>query len=248
MTRLLVVASDNLTRLSLTAQLEHGGEFTTTHAATVADAVAEGRIDGSAYAALLIVGSRPPENPSGTISQLRAIWPHAPIIVLAQTADEWDIVRTLDAGASDFLVAPYRLIELKARLRAQIRAHSNSTNVVITIGPYRFEPATRMLVEVRTGATLRLTHKETEVLKYLHRAAGEPVARQTLLKDVWGYRHGADSYTVESHIYRLRRKIEADPSRPRFLVNEDGGYMLIPLPPRPWAPPPRSEQRLSLAG
>jgi len=248
MTRLLIVANDNLTWLSLSAQLEHGGEFTTTHAASVGDAVTIGRVEMAQFDALLLVGSKPLENPAAVLSQLRAVWSQAPIVVLAQNAGEWDIVRTLDAGASDYVVAPYRLIELKARLRAQIRTHANSANVVITIGPYRFEPASRLLIELRSGATVRLTHKETEVLKYLHRAAGEPVARQTLLKDVWGYRHGADSYTVESHIYRLRRKIESDPSRPRFLVNEDGGYMLIPLPPRPWAPPSNATQALSLAG
>jgi len=113
---------------------------------------------------------------------------------------------------------------------------------VLIFGPYRFQPATRVLQEA-SGSTIRLTQKETEVLKYLYRAAGRPIARQTLLRDVWGYKHGADSYTVESHIYRLRRKIETDPTRPRFLVNEDGGYALVSMPARPWAP-----AGLSLAG
>jgi len=150
------------------------------------------------------------------------------------------VISGLEAGASDFIIAPYRLTELQARLRAQIRAHANSADVVLVFGPYRFQPAIRVLQET-SGNTIRLTQKETEVLKYLYRAAGRPIARQTLLRDVWGYNHSANSYTVESHIYRLRRKIETDPTRPRFLINKEGGYVLS-MPGRSWAP-----RQLSLA-
>ena len=162
-------------------------------------------------------------------------------------SDPTDRVNGLDAGASDVIVSPYRTGELRARLRAQIRAHANSAALVFQIGPYRFQPATRTLQNVTTGVTTRLTHKETEVLKYLNRSEGVPVARQTLLREVWGYKDGADSYTVESHVYRLRRKLEADPSRPRFLLNEEGGYRLIAEPPRPW-PPARPGNGMQLAG
>ena len=89
-----------------------------------------------------------------------------------------------------------------------------------------------LLSEPQTIAALnrriRLTEKETAVLKFLYRCAGKPVGRQTLLREVWGYASGASTHTVETHIYRLRRKIEPDPTSARILVNEDGGYQLMP--------------------
>jgi DNA-binding response OmpR family regulator len=201
----------------------------------VTEAIERTRSDQTRFDAVLLIAGHADERPAKLCARLTHVVQGAPIIILSHQASECDVVDGLEAGASDFVVAPYRPIELQARLRAQIRAHANSANVVLAIGPYRFHPAGRVLQDSHRG-TIRLTQKETEVLKYLYRAGGRPVARQTLLREVWGYKHGADSYTVESHIYRLRRKIEADPTRPRFLLNEDGGYALIAMPARPWAP------------
>ncbi len=242
MNRLLIVANDNAASEMIGAQLEHLGGFRTAVVSSVPEAVERTRSDRTQFDAVLLITGHSDETPAMLCARLRQALLSVPIIILAHQAGESDVVDGLEAGASDFVVAPYRPVELQARLRAQIRAHANSADVVMALGPYRFLPASRVLE--RTGhGTIRLTQKETEVLKYLYRAACQPVARQTLLREVWGYRHGADSYTVESHIYRLRRKIEADPTRPRFLVNEDGGYALIPMPARPWAP-----VGLSLAG
>jgi DNA-binding response OmpR family regulator len=209
--------------------------------------VARGTLEAHQYSAVLVADATAPDNPESACVRLRQIWPHSPIIFLVRTASEHTLVRVLNAGACDFLVAPWRGGELRARLRAHIRAHANSAGQTFQIGPYRFTPQKRILQHVTTKAITRLTHKETEMLKFLHRAEGHPVARQTLLRDLWGYRDGADSYTVESHIYRLRRKLEADPSRPRFLLNEAGGYLLVTAPPRPW-PPARSQRAMQLAG
>jgi DNA-binding response OmpR family regulator len=246
MTRLLIVANDIATARQVGPALEAGGRFRATQAESVAEAITRGSLETSQYAAVVVVTARPMDNPDLLISRLRQIWTHCPIVIFAEQADEEDIVRALDAGASDFILAPFRPGELQARLRAQIRAHANSATVVFQIGPYRCQPVNRILQHITTGATVRLTHKEMEVLRYLHRNEGQPVARQTLLREVWGYKDGADSYTVESHIYRLRRKIEADPSRPRFLLNEERGYLLVTAPPRPW--PPVRSLALQLAG
>ena len=124
---------------------------------------------------------------------------------------------------------------------------ANSAQQVFQIGPHRFDPSARSLHRVETGEAVRLTHKETEVLKYLLRADGSTVARLTLLREVWGYKDGADSYTVESHIYRLRRKLEADPARPCFILSEGGGYRLVLSPLRKW-PPMRVVDPVPLAG
>jgi DNA-binding response OmpR family regulator len=235
MNRLLIVANDSAAPEIIGAQLEQIGGFRATIVHTVREAIDRTRSDQARFDAVLLITGHSNDDPTAMCSRLSQAMLGAPIIILSHQAGESDVVEALEAGASDFVVAPYRPVELQARMRAQIRAHANSAHVVLAIGPYRFHPAGRVLEDSHRG-TIRLTQKETEVLKYLYRAGGRPVARQTLLREVWGYKHGADSYTVESHIYRLRRKIEADPTRPRFLLNEDGGYALIAMPARPWAP------------
>jgi DNA-binding response OmpR family regulator len=247
MNRLLIVANDNTASLRIGMELEQGGLFHATMSSSVAEAAARGTNGAGQYDAVLIVTSAASTGLAGICGRVRQFWSHCPIIVLTPDADEATIVNTLDAGASDVIQSPHRVGELRARVQAHIRAHANSTGVSFQIGPYLFHPATRILQHVTTGAGLRLTHKETEVLKYLNRSNGQAIGRQTLLRDVWGYKKGADSYTVESHIYRLRRKIEADPARPRFLVNADGGYALVAVPPRPW-PQTRAQSGLQLAG
>ena len=135
-------------------------------------------------------------------------------------------MRGLDAGANDYIVKPFRLAELIARLRAQMRVFETSEDAVLVIGPYHFRPGSRSLTEPTTNRRVRLTEKEAAVLKHLYRAGSTPVPRQTLLREVWGYANGASTHTVETHIYRLRRKIEPDEGVARILVNEDGGYRL----------------------
>jgi len=164
-----------------------------------------------------------------------------PILLVAENASEAQVVRGLDLGANDVIVAPLRPAEALARLRAQIRAYETSEDAILAIGPFQFRPARRQLQHSVTGARIRLTEKEAAVLKFLYRAEG-PVPRTTLLHEVWGYNAGATTHTVETHIYRLRRKIEPDSNRIGLLVNEDGGYRLCLEQSRPraktWQPVP----------
>jgi DNA-binding response OmpR family regulator len=139
---------------------------------------------------------------------------------------ERDVVRGLDAGANDYVAKPFRPGELLARLRAQLRVFDNSEDAVFTIGPYVFRPAAKLLLEPARNRKVRLTGKEVGILKFLYRAAGKSVRRQVLLDEVWGYSSGAATHTLETHIYRLRQKIEADPSHTRLLLTEGGGYRL----------------------
>jgi DNA-binding response OmpR family regulator len=96
---------------------------------------------------------------------------------------------------------------------------------VLRIGPYDFHPAGRLLVDPK-GLKLRLTDKETSILKYLHKAGDKSVSREILLAEVWGYNEGVTTHTLETHIYRLRQKIEREPGSTRLLVTEAGGYRL----------------------
>ena len=149
-----------------------------------------------------------------------------PVIMLTGADAEQDVVRGLDAGANDYIAKPFRLNELLARVRAQLRVFDNSEDAVFAIGPYVFRPAARLLHEPARNRKVRLTGKECGILKFLHRAGGRPVPRQVLLNEVWGYSSGVTTHTLETHIYRLRQKIEADPSRTRLLLTESGGYRL----------------------
>ena len=97
----------------------------------------------------------------------------------------------------------------------------------LTINRYSFRPGAKVLADP-AGQRIRLTEKETAILKYLFRAGDRPTARETLLNEVWGYNAGVTTHTLETHIYRLRQKIEADPSRAVILITEAGGYRLVP--------------------
>ena len=152
----------------------------------------------------------------------------SPIIMLTGADTDADTILGLDAGANDYVTKPFRLGVLLARLRAHIRQHERSDDAVFVIGPYSFQPANKLLVDTATQKKVRLTDKETAILKYLYRAGERVVARDVLLDEVWGYNANVTTHTLETHVYRLRQKIEIDPSNARILVTETGGYRLVP--------------------
>ena len=151
----------------------------------------------------------------------------SPIIMLTGLDTDADQILGLNAGASDYVTKPFRLNVLLARLRVQLRQHEQSDDAVFMIGSFTFRPAHKLLVNV-DGQKVRLTDMETAILKYLYRADNKAVNRDTLLGEIWGYNEGVSTHTLETHIYRLRQKIEADPSNVAILVKEPGGYRLIP--------------------
>jgi DNA-binding winged helix-turn-helix (wHTH) protein len=125
-----------------------------------------------------------------------------------------DIILGFESGADDYVTKPLKLSVLLARIRAQFRQHELSEDAVFTIGPYNFEPAAKRLLD-DDGREIRLTDKETSLLKYLCRAGDRVVPRDAFLREVWGYNAGVTTHTIETHIYRLRQKIEKDRLRPR---------------------------------
>jgi len=150
-----------------------------------------------------------------------------PILILTGRQDDDWVISVLDAGANDVVVKPLRFAVLLARIRAQIRAYESSDDSICIIGPYQFHAAGRCLMKGEEPV-IRLTDKETAILKFLFRASGSVVARETLLTNVWGYNTAVSTHTLETHVYRLRRKIEADPADAKILVTDDGGYRLAP--------------------
>jgi DNA-binding response OmpR family regulator len=149
-----------------------------------------------------------------------------PIVMLTAHDTDADTILGLDAGANDYVSKPFKFPVLLARIRAQLRQHEQSEDAVFTLGPYTFKPSAKMLID-EADKKIRLTEKETNILKFLYRAQDGVVAREVLLHEVWGYNAGVTTHTLETHIYRLRQKIEPDPSNARLLVTESGGYRLV---------------------
>jgi DNA-binding response OmpR family regulator len=149
----------------------------------------------------------------------------APIIMLTAAAEEADTIQGLDAGANDYVTKPFRFAVLLARIRAQLRSHEQSEDAIFHIGRYEFRPAAKLLIDERQRK-IRLTEKETSILKYLYRAGDKPVTREELLTEVWGYNAGVTTHTLETHVYRLRQKIEPEPGGAKLLITETGGYRL----------------------
>ena len=149
-----------------------------------------------------------------------------PVLMLTGHDSDSDTILGLDAGANDYVTKPFKFPVLLARIRAQLRTHEASEDAVFQLGPYTFKPAQKMLI-TETDKKVRLTEKETNILKYLYRATDGVVARDVLLHEVWGYNAGVTTHTLETHIYRLRQKIEPDPANARLLVTESGGYRLV---------------------
>ena len=151
----------------------------------------------------------------------------APIIMLTGHDTDFDIILGLELGANDYVTKPFRFAVLLARIRTQLRQHEASEDAVFTIGPYTFRPSSKMLLNPNSSK-VRLTEKEVSILRYLYRSGQRPVSRETLLQEVWGYNSEVTTHTLETHIYRLRQKIEKDTTAPVILVTETSGYKLVP--------------------
>jgi len=148
-----------------------------------------------------------------------------PILMLTSHNAGSGTILGLDAGANDYIAKPFKFTIFLARIRALLLQHEQSEDAIFTLGPYTFQPAVKMLL-TEGDRKIHLTEKETNILKFLYRASESVVQRDTLLHEVWGYNAGVTTHTLETHIYRLRQKIEADPSNASLLVTEGGGYRL----------------------
>jgi DNA-binding response OmpR family regulator len=226
---ILVVDDDEALRQTLAEQLAHEGEFLPTAAATLAEAQARLQDESARFDAIVLDVGLPDGDGRELCARLRREGVRVPILLLTGADGEQDVVRGLDSGANDYIAKPLRVSELMARLRAQLRVYDNSEDAIFVVGPYTFRPSAKLLLEAARNRKVRLTEKEAAILKYLYRAGGRPVARQILLNEVWGYNSAVTTHTLETHIYRLRQKIEPDPTQARLLLTEGGGYRLDPL-------------------
>ncbi|GHG82235.1 response regulator transcription factor [Pseudodonghicola xiamenensis] len=222
--KILLVDDDEDLRDALGEQLVMTEDFEVTEAGdghAAMERVKDGLFD------LLILDVGLPDTDGRELCKLmRKQGVKAPILMLTGHDTDADTILGLDAGANDYVAKPFKFPVLLARIRAQLRQHEQSEDAVFKLGPYTFKPSMKMLI---TGddRKIRLTEKETNILKYLYRAPESVVPRDILLHEVWGYNAGVTTHTLETHIYRLRQKIEPDPSNARILVTEAGGYRLV---------------------
>ncbi len=224
--KILLVDDDEALRGSLAEQLQLHEEFETIQAGTASDGLELAKKDH--FDAVLLDVGLPDMDGREACRLMRRSGVKCPIIMLTAHDTDSDTILGLDAGANDYVSKPFRLNVLLARLRAQLRTHEQSEDAVFTIGPYSFRPAGKLLLDEEKNSKVRLTEKETAILKYLYRAGTKVVSRDTLLGEVWGYNAGVTTHTLETHVYRLRQKIERDPSNAEILVTEPGGYKLVP--------------------
>ena len=222
---ILLVDDDSDLREALTEQLALYDEFAITQEESAAAGIKTAR---EAHTDLLIMDVGLPDmDGREAVKLLRKGGFKSPIIMLTGHDTDSDTILGLEAGANDYIAKPFKFAVLLARIRAQLRQHEQSEDAVFTIGHYSFRPAQKLLVE-EDGSKVRLTEKETAILKYLYRAEQKVITRDVLLEEVWGYNSGVTTHTLETHIYRLRQKIEKDPSNAALLVTESGGYKLMP--------------------
>ncbi len=223
--KIIIVDDDDLLRDSLKEQFSLHEEF---HVGEAATATAGIKAVKAEHADLVILDVNLPDMDGREACKvMRRGGYKGPVIMLTGQSSESDTILGLDSGANDYVTKPFRFAVLLARIRAHLRQHEHSEDAVFKVGPYTFKPSAKLLVR-EDNRKVRLTEKETAIIKFLLRSGEQIVSRDVLLQDVWGYNAGVTTHTLETHVYRLRQKIERDPSHAEILVTEGGGYKLIP--------------------
>jgi len=148
-----------------------------------------------------------------------------PIIMLINRNSNLDIPDDQSHKADEYIVKPFRYPVLLKSIETQLHKFKKSENTQYNIGNYVFKPNSKIL-ESNENRSIRLTEKENNILKFLYKNLGNFISREILLHEVWGYNSTVTTHTLETHIYRLRQKIEDDPSNACFLITEPGGYKL----------------------
>ena len=224
--KVLVVAEDELFRDALCEQLEIREEFLTKAARTGVEGL-ELSSDGN-FDLVLLDANLPDMDIRDACQRLRHGGLTAPIIMLTSQDSAADIILGPDPGPNDYVTKPFKVATLLDRMRAYLRQGELDDNEVLSIGPYKFRPSVKLLVDHARNHEVRLTEKEAAILTHLYKTGDRIVKRETLLGEVWGYSGAVTTHTLETHVYRLRQKIEPDPSNATILVTESGGYRLVP--------------------
>ncbi|HEY1427762.1 MAG TPA: response regulator transcription factor [Caulobacteraceae bacterium] len=222
---ILIVDDDADLREALREQLQLHEEYSAETASTAAEGL---RLAKESRPDLILLDVELPDmDGREALKLMRGASVSSPVVMLTAASGDSDTILGLESGANAYVTKPFKFSVLLAHIRAQLRSHEQSEDAVFRIGPYEFRPAGKLLLDAK-GKKIRLTDKETNILKYLYRAGSKVVSREELLTEVWGYNAGVTTHTLETHVYRLRQKIEPDPTGPKILITEAGGYRLAP--------------------
>ena len=221
--KVLLIDDDDDLREALSEQLLMTEDFDVHEGASGAEALE--KVKQHSYDLLVLDVGLPDTDGRELCRLIRKQGVKCPILMLTGHDTDSDTILGLDAGANDYITKPFKFPVLLARMRAQLRQHELSEDAIFALGPYTFKPSLKLLV-TSDDKKIRLTEKETNILKFLYRSTEDVVPRDILLHEVWGYNAGVTTHTLETHIYRLRQKIEPDPGKARLLVTENGGYRL----------------------
>jgi DNA-binding response OmpR family regulator len=224
--RVLIVDDKTLLLEMLSEQLQLHQEFVPSVATSGAEALKLTK--KKCFDVIILNVSLPDIDGREVCRSMRSGGIKSPIIMLAGVDTDADVILSFNVGANDHITKPFRFVVLLAKMRTHIRQHEHSDNKVLTIGPYSFQPGAQLLLEKETNKKVRLTEKETAILKYLYQVGDNVVGRDVLLDKVWGYNAEVTTHTLETHLYRLRQKIEENPCDARILLTEPGGYRLAP--------------------
>ena len=220
---LLVEGSDSF-RQSLVEQIKFYAGIETFEAATASTALK--LIEDWEFDAIVLDVSLPDFDGRDLYQLLKKRGLATPIILLIELETEIESILRLGLGFDQYIVKPFRLGMLLARIRCLVQGPESTKMPHIIIGRYYFEPERKVLIDRDTNLPTKLTEKETSILEVLYLAQGKLVHRSDLLDRVWGYRATVTTHTLETHIYRLRQKLEDVPSDSKFLITELGGYRL----------------------
>lgn len=223
--KIMLIDDDDMLRSTLKEQFSLHDEFIVADAPTATAGIKALKQDSADFVILDV--NLPDMDGREACKIMRRNGFKGPVLMLTGQGSDSDMILGLDSGANDYVVKPFRFAVLLARVRSHLRQHEHSEDAVFRVGPYTFKPSAKILVR-DDNKKIRLTEKETAIIKFLYRSGEQSVSRETLLADVWGYNAGVSTHTLETHIYRLRQKIERDPSHAEILVTEGGGYKLVP--------------------
>jgi len=221
--KVLIIGENTALRASLEEQLQLHGEFVALGINSLKNfiqIIKEHRID------IIVCDDHLPEMKAGEIfGFMRQNSFNLPIIMLFDATAEPALLEKFSGSKDSYITKPFKLSLLIEKLRTSLRLESSNSS--LDIGPYKFMRGSNILIHKINQETVRLTEKEAAILEHLHKFSGKVVARETLLGEVWGYSADVTTHTIETHVYRLRQKIEENPSCAKILVTEPGGYRLI---------------------
>ena len=221
---ILFVSEALLLKDLLLDQLQKQGEYLLEESLSVTEAIS--LIVKEHFDCILIDSSLADVSLSNLCKNIRQEGVRSPIILVAEELGEGVAIAALDAGANDYVLKPFKINVLVAKIRSNIRQFEQSEFAILRFGRFSFKPGDKILLNNSSKEEVRLTDKETAIIKLLYLSGGEVVTRATLLEEVWGYNTTLTTHTLETHIYRIRQKVGNTSSGQDFIATESEGYRM----------------------